>query len=94
MQYEAYVTLGLNGEAPLKVIMCGSVQEIQGEKVGVVSIVYATMDRELAKKRLYDLNAKNNDSRHYYMVYSVPLDTDLTTLAHYPSIAISPEDLA
>lgn len=27
------------------------------------------------------------------MVYNVPLDTDLMTLTHYPSIAITKEDL-
>ena len=30
---------------------------------------------------------------HYYMVYSVPLNVDLTELSHYPSIAISKDDL-
>ena len=30
---------------------------------------------------------------NYYMVYSVPLNVDLTELSHYPSIAISKDDL-
>ena len=30
---------------------------------------------------------------NYYMVYSVPLNVDLTELTHYPSIAITKDDL-
>ncbi len=33
------------------------------------------------------------ESDAYFMAYSVPFDTDLTTIGHYPSIAISKEDL-
>ena len=58
MNYEDYIEQGLNGEAPLKLIMRGSIQNSGNEKV-----------------------------------YSVPLDVDLTTLSHYPSIAISGDDL-
>ena len=37
------------------------------------------------------LSQKEDDV--YFMVYSVPFDTDLTTIGHYPSIAISMDDL-
>lgn len=92
MNYEECIQLGLNGEDTLKLILCGGVEKSEEGKLGVVSVVYATNDKELARKKLQELTG-NNPSDNYYMVYSVPLDTDLTKLAHYPSIAISKEDL-
>lgn len=91
MNYEEYMELGLNGDAPLKVIMCGSVESVGSDKVGVVAVVYATFDKKLAEKRIQELIAEK--PQNYYMVYSVPLDVDLTALAHYPSIEIANEDL-
>lgn len=91
MEQTDYIEMGLNGDAPLKVIMCGSVETNSNDNIGVVSLVYATTDREMAKERIYDLMEKDPES--YYMVYSVPLDTDLTRLGHYPSICITKEDL-
>lgn len=91
MDYQDYVKLGLNDENTLKLILSGSVQNNDNDKVGVVSVVYATNDRNLAQQKLIKLTQAN--PANYYMVYSVPLDTDLTTLNHYPSIAITKEDL-
>lgn len=91
MDLEEYIQLGLNGEAPLKVIMKGKVEAFEGNKVGVVSLVYATMDKTQAETKLRELSEEN--SQAYYMVYSVPLNIDLTSLEHYPSIAITKEDL-
>ena len=91
MNTAEYIEQGLNGTAPLKVILCGSIQETDNMRVGVVSVVFATMDKEAAQKRISNLMVENPN--HYYMVYSVPLDCDLTTLSHYPSIEISKEDL-
>lgn len=54
-------------------------------------MAYATLDKKLAESKIRELAAENPG--HYYMVYSVPLDVDLTTLSHYPSIAISGDDL-
>ena len=82
MNYEDYIEQGLNGEAPLKLILRGSIQNSGNEKVG---------DKKLAESKIRELAAENPS--HYYMVYSVPLDVDLTTLSHYPSIAISGDDL-
>jgi hypothetical protein len=59
--------------------------------VGVVSVVYATNDKDLAEQKMNELIAVNPNN--YYMVYSVPLNVDLTELCHYPSIAISKDDL-
>lgn len=91
MNQKDYIEMGLNGEAPLKVILRGSVENVSDDKVGVVSLVFATMDKSAATRKIHELTDKDKES--YYMVYSVPLDTDLTTLDHYPSIAITKEDL-
>lgn len=91
MEYKEYIEQGLNGEAPLKLILCGNVQSDENKKVGVVSVVYVTNDKALAEQKILKLAADNPN--HYYMVYSVPLNVDLTELTHYPSIAITKEDL-
>lgn len=91
MQHEEYIDMGLNGKDPLKVILRGSIETVSDTAVGVVSLVYATMDREVAKAKIYELMEADADA--YYMVYSVPLDMDLMSLEHYPSIAITKEDL-
>lgn len=64
-----------------------SIECVSDGKMGVVSLIYAMMDRGKAEEKLYKLMETNKES--YYMIYSVPLDTDLIRLEHYPSIAIS-----
>lgn len=91
MEYKDYIEQGLNDESPLKLILCGSVEGEKEDKIGVVSVVFATNDRSIAKQKISELINKNPDN--YYMVYSVPLDVDLTELAHYPSIEITKDDL-
>lgn len=91
MNQNDYIDLGLKGDAPLKVILRGSVETVTNEKVGVVSLVFATLDKSAAMRKIQELT--DGDKESYYMVYSVPLDTDLTTLEHYPSVAITKEDL-
>ncbi|AGF57157.1 acylphosphatase [Clostridium saccharoperbutylacetonicum] len=93
MEYDQYVELGLNGEAPLKLILCGNVENKNDCNVGVVAVVYATTDKKLAEEKMKALINNKENSDKYYMVYSVPLNTDLTTLDHYPSIEITKEDL-
>lgn len=91
MTEKEYIRMGLEGAGPLKLILCGSVEEKEMDKIGVVSVVWATLDAGAADRRLYELKQENPDN--YYMVYSVPLDKDLTELEHYPSIEITKEDL-
>lgn len=91
MEYKDYIKQGLNGNAPLKIILCGNIQGTENDKVGVVSVVYATNDKDLAEEKMNELIAVNPNN--YYMIYSVPLNVDLTKLSHYPSIAISKDDL-
>ncbi|HIX71319.1 MAG TPA: hypothetical protein IAA27_11385 [Candidatus Enterococcus stercoravium] len=59
-------------------------------KIAVVSVVFLTLDATLAETCLRDLKA--SDPSSWYMVYSCPWDTDLTTLAHCPSVAVTAED--
>lgn len=88
-----YIKSGLESPYPLKVIMRGSIQKSEGQNICVVSIVFATMNKELAEQRIHKLIRESTDPKMYYMVYSVPFDTDLTALEHYPSIAVFPSDL-
>ena len=94
MNHEEYIELGLNGNAPLKIVMRGNIVENQGNKIGVVSVVFATIDKALARERINALIKANQKQDDYYMVYSVPLDIDLTQLEHFPSIAITKDDLS
>lgn len=86
--YEEMVAIGLHGEAPLKVILKGFIEN----KVGVVAVVFATLNEKKAADEMERLLSQKEDDV-YFIVYSVPFDTDLTTIGHYPSIAISNEDL-
>ena len=61
------------------------------ENVGVVSVVYVSSDENITKDRLKELQTQNPGV--FFMEYATPLDTDLTTLSHYPSIEISRKDL-
>ena len=78
MEYKDYIKQGLNGSAPLKLILCGNIQRTEN-------------DKGLAEQKMNELIALHPNN--YYMVYSVPLNVDLTELSHYPSIAISKDDL-
>ena len=53
--YEEYIQQGLGGEAPLKVILCGNVEEAEKDKIGVVSVVYATEKKEWAEQKIREL---------------------------------------
>lgn len=91
MKYEELIAQGLNGDAPLKLVLCGRVESTESGKVGVVEVVYATLNKAMAEQKLNLLASTNPDN--YYMVYSVPMDVDLASLPHYPSIAITPDDI-
>lgn len=78
----------------IKMILCGSVEKSHTkpeENVGVVSVVYVSNDEAKCKEVIATL--KNAYPDRYYMEYTTPLDVDLTSLNHYPSIEISKEDL-
>ncbi|GAA0392465.1 hypothetical protein [Paenibacillus motobuensis] len=86
-EYMKMVEAALTDKQPLKLILKGWVEE----GVGIVAVVYATTNSNKARNRFEELTSAANENI-YYMVYSVPFDTDLTQMGHYPSIAISRED--
>lgn len=78
----------------IRLILCGNVENSRvnpAEKVGVVSVVYVSTEEEKIKTKLDELQNKNPNN--FYMEYAVPMNIELTTLEHYPSIEISKEDL-
>ncbi|PWJ50142.1 hypothetical protein [Faecalicatena contorta] len=46
-----YINAVLNGEAPLKVILRGSIENITSDKIGVVSLAFASMDKTAAERK-------------------------------------------
>ncbi len=91
MNYEQLVEVGLNSEHQLKMILCGEVDSSQNQKLGVVSVVYVSRDVLKIKATLKQLQTEH--PAKYYMVYGVAEDELLTNSNHYPSIAISSQDL-
>lgn len=78
----------------VNMILCGNVEGSNAnpkENVGVVSVVYVSGDKNRVKEKLASLQKENPNC--FYMEYEVPLDIDLTSLEHYPSIEISKDDL-
>ncbi len=78
----------------VRMILCGNVEDSRinpGEKVGVVSVVFVSTEEENIKNKLKELQDKNPEN--FYMEYVTPLDIDLTSFEHYPSIEISKDDL-
>ena len=78
----------------VRMILCGNVEDSRmnpSEKVGVVSVVYVSTEEEKIKNKLKELQDKNPEN--FYMEYVTPLDVDLISLEHYPSIEISKNDL-
>lgn len=60
-------------------------------KVGAVSVVFTANDKGLVEQKIHELAVDNPNN--YYIVYSVPLNVDLTELTHFPSVAITKGDL-
>lgn len=78
----------------VRMILCGNVEDSRmnpSEKVGVVSVVFVSTEEEKIKIKLKELQDKNPEN--FYMEYVTPLNIDLTSLEHYPSIEISKDDL-
>ena len=95
MTDEKLIKEGLNDKYSLKIILSGYVDKSENEnteeKVGVVSVMFVSENKELVVKKIEEFEAKYPE--RYFMVYSVPLDTNLEELKHYPSIAIFQSDL-
>lgn len=64
---------------------------IEKDKTGaVVEVLYASADQDKVKAKYEELAAQY--SENYLAIYDVPLDTDLNTLDHYPSVFIEKEE--
>ena len=78
----------------VRMILCGNVEDSRinpSEKIGVVSVVFVSTEEDKIKIKLKELQDKNPEN--FYMEYVTPLNVDLTSLEHYPSIEISKDDL-
>ncbi|WP_423215114.1 phosphoribosylaminoimidazole carboxylase [Streptococcus equinus] len=60
------------------------------ENKAIVEVVFASSDESIISIKMAELISKYPND--YLAVYDLPLDTDLTTLSHYPSVEIGKED--
>ena len=64
---------------------------VEKDKTGaVVEFLYASANHEKVKDKYQELKIQYPDN--YLAIYDLPLDTDLSSLPHYPSVAISKEE--
>lgn len=64
---------------------------VEKDKTGaVVEVLFASSDHEKVKVKYEELVAQYPEN--YLAIYDLPLNTDLNTLDHYPSVAIGKED--
>ena len=64
---------------------------IEKEKTGaVVEVLYACSNHEKVTDKYEELVTQYPEN--YLAIYDVPLDTDLNTLDHYPSLWIGKEE--
>ena len=64
---------------------------IEKDKTGaVVEVLYASADQDKVHATYEELAAQYPEN--YLAIYDVPLDTDLNTLDHYPSVFIEKEE--
>lgn len=72
----------------IQIIVNAFVEE--GKEIAVVEVLFASADHEKVKAKYQELKIQYPDN--YLAIYDLPLDTDLNTLDHYPSVAISKEE--
>ncbi|RSI42864.1 phosphoribosylaminoimidazole carboxylase [Streptococcus cristatus] len=64
---------------------------VEKDKTGaVVEVLFASADHEKVKAKYQELKIQYPDS--YLAIYDLPLDTELSSLPHYPSVSISKEE--
>ena len=64
---------------------------VEKDKTGaVVEVLFASADHEKVKAKYQEL--KIQYPNNYLAIYDLPLDTNLSNLPHYPSVAISKEE--
>ena len=62
----------------------------EGKETAVVEVLFASADHEKVKAKYQELKIQYPDN--YLAIYDLPLDIDLSSLLHYPSVAISKEE--
>ena len=62
----------------------------ESKETAVVEVLFASADHEKVKAKYQELEIQYPDN--YQAIYDLPLDTDLSSLRHYPSVAISKEE--
>ena len=72
----------------IQIIVNAFVEE--GKETAVVEVLFASADHEKVKVKYQEL--KIQYTNNYLAIYDLPLDTDLSSLPHYPSVAIGKED--
>ena len=64
---------------------------VEKDKTGaVVEVLFASADHEKVKAKYQEL--KIQYPNNYLAIYDLPLDTELSSLPHYPSVSISKEE--
>lgn len=56
----------------------------------VVEVIFASKDETIIRDKMAIF--QKQFPKDYLAIYDLPLDTDLTNLTHYPSVAISKDD--
>ena len=72
----------------IQIIVNAFVEE--GKEIAVVEVLFASADHEKVKAKYQEL--KIQYPNNYLAIYDLPLDTDLNTLDHYPSVWIGKEE--
>ena len=72
----------------IQIIINAFVEE--GKEIAVVEVLFASADHERVKAKYQEL--KIQYPNNYLAIYDLPLDTDLSSLPHYPSVVISKEE--
>ena len=72
----------------IRIIVNAFVKE--GKETAVAEVLFASADREKVKAKYQELKIQYPDN--YLAIYDLPLDTDLSSLPHYPSVAIRKEE--
>lgn len=64
---------------------------VEKDKTGaVVEVLFASSNNEKVKAKYEELVTQYPEN--YLAIYDLPLDTDLSNLSHYPSVAIGKEE--
>ena len=72
----------------IQIIVNAFVEE--GKTGAVVEVLFASANHEKVKTKYQEL--KIQYPNNYLAIYDLPLDTDLSSLPHYPSVVTSKEE--